>query len=113
MGKLLYGEAGIELAFDDRELAHLQLVIGSKLRRRESFFFSWKSDPSYGEGRNSVWLDASIPLYFKYFGSKPPTINREWIDLLTQSANSAQGMQLMSEPQPAQSTAEPARVRVG
>jgi hypothetical protein len=100
MGKILYGEAGTEIVFDDRDMAHLQLVIGAKLRRKESFFFTWKEDPSTGEGRNSIWIDSAIPLYFKYFGSKPPTINREWLELLTLSANSAQGMQFISEPPP-------------
>jgi hypothetical protein len=98
MGKILYGEAGIEIVFDDRDMAHLQLVFGAKLRRRESFFFTWKEDSSTGEGRSSIWIDAGIPLYFKYYGSKAPTINREWLELLTLSANSAQGMQFISEP---------------
>src|ERR1700710_2587857 len=100
MGKILYGEAGTEIVFDDRDMAHLQLVIGAKLRRRESFFFSWKEDASVGEGRSSIWIDAAIPLYFKYYASKPPTINREWLELLTLSANSAQGMQFVTEPAP-------------
>jgi hypothetical protein len=100
MGKILYGEAGTEIVFDDRDMAHLQLVFGAKLRRRESFFFTWKEDPSTGEGRSSIWVDAAIPLYFKYYGSKAPTINREWLEQLTMSANSAQGMQFISEPVP-------------
>ncbi len=79
-------------------MAHLQLVIGAKLRRKESFFFTWKEDPATGEGRNSIWIDAAIPLYFKYFGSKQPTINRVWLELLTLSANSEQRMQFISEP---------------
>jgi hypothetical protein len=99
MGKILYGDAGTEIVFDDRDMAHLQLVIGAKLRRRESFFFTWREDASVGDGRSSIWIDAAIPLYFKYYGSKPPTINREWLELLTLSANSAQGMQFMTEPQ--------------
>ena len=98
MGKILYGEAGTEIVFDDRDMAHLQLVIGAKLRRKESFFFSWKEDPLMGEGRSSIWLDSAIPLCFKYSGSKAPTINREWLELLTLSANSAQGMQFIGEP---------------
>jgi hypothetical protein len=97
VGKILYGDSGVEIVFDDRDMAHLQLVIGAKLRRRESFFFSWKDDPSVGDGRSSIWIDAAIPLYFNY-GSKQPTINREWLELLTLSANSAQGMQFMDEP---------------
>jgi hypothetical protein len=98
VGKILYGDSGVEIVFDDRDMAHLQLVIGAKLRRRESFFFSWKDDPSVGDGRSSIWIDAAIPLYFKYDGSKQPTINREGLELLTLSANSAQGMQFMDEP---------------
>jgi len=98
MGKILYGDSGIEVVFDDRAMAHLQLVIGAKLRRGESFFFSWKDDPSVGDGRSSVWLSSAIPLYFRYSGSKPVAINREWLELLTQSANSAAGLQFTAEP---------------
>lgn len=100
MGKILYGDAGTSIDFDDRDMAHIQIVVGAKLRRRESFFFSWTDDPATGGGRSSIWMDASIPLYFKYFGSKTPSINREWLELLTLSANSAQGMHFMKEPEP-------------
>lgn len=98
MGKLLYGGAGLEIEFDDRALTHLQIVIGSKLRRRESFFFSWKDSSSIGDGRSSIWLDASIPLYFKFYGGKTPAVNREWIDVLTASANSGSGLVYTDEP---------------
>ena len=98
MGKLLYGDSDIEIEFDDRALTHLQIVIGSKLRRGESFFFSWKDDPAIGDGRSSIWLDKSIPLYFKFFGGKMPTLNREWLEILTMSANSTVGLQFTSEP---------------
>ena len=98
MGKILYGESGIEVVFDDRAMAHLQLVIGAKLRRRESFFFSWKDDPAVGNGRSSVWLENSIPLFFKFSSSERHQINREWLEQLTVSANQPQGMFLSSEP---------------
>ncbi|PPG99373.1 hypothetical protein C5C33_17935, partial [Rathayibacter sp. AY1H3] len=70
MGKLLYGASGVEIEFDDRTLTHVQIVIANKLRRRESFFFSWRDDPAVGDGRSSIWLDPSVPLYFKYFGGR-------------------------------------------
>jgi hypothetical protein len=88
---------GKQLEFDDRALVHLQVVIGLKLRRRESFFFSWNDTPS---GRSSVWLQAGIPLYFKYHISKSPSLNRAWIESLMISANSSQGLQLVDEPDP-------------
>jgi hypothetical protein len=100
VGALIYGDARIEVQFEDRVLAHLQLVIGAKLRRKESFFFTWKDDPSVGDGRSTVWIDPAIPLYFKYSGSRPPMVNREWIDQLTASANSPQGLHLTDEPEP-------------
>jgi len=98
VGALLYGGSDIEVKFEDRVLAHLQVVIGAKLRRREGFFFTWRDDISVGDGRSAVWIDPAIPLYFRYSGSKSPAINREWIELLTLSANSTQGLHLMDEP---------------
>lgn len=98
MGSLIYAESGIEIHFEDRVLTHLQLVIGAKLRRRESFFFSWKDDPKVGDGRSAVWIDPAIPLYFKYSGSKAPLVNRDWLEVLTGSANSPQGLHLLAEP---------------
>ena len=98
MGTMIYGSSGIEVVFEDRALAHLQLVIGVKLRRNESFFFSWKDDISVGDGRSAIWLDNSIPLYFRYRKSVPVQINREWLDVLTASANSAGGLQFTPEP---------------
>lgn len=98
MGKLLYSDSDIEIEFDDRALSHLQIVIGAKLRRKESFFFSWRDDPSSGNGRASIWLDGAIPLYFKFFGGKMPTINREWIALLSESAYSGTGLVFIPEP---------------
>jgi hypothetical protein len=98
VGKLLYGSAEIEIDFDDRALTHVQLVIASKLRRGESFFFSWKDDVTVGSGRSSIWMDRAIPLYFKYSGGTHPAINREWLDILTASANSGQGLVFVPEP---------------
>ncbi|MCU1403778.1 MAG: ATP-dependent ligase, partial [Glaciihabitans sp.] len=79
-------------------LAHLQVVIGAKLRRSESFFFTWKKD-AVGDGqRGSIWLEKSIPLYFEFDGTPVTSINRQWLEKLTISANSAQGMTLLEEP---------------
>ena len=53
MGKLTY-DSTLTVDFDDRVLAHLQLVIGAKLRRAESFYFSWRDDPAVGDGRSAL-----------------------------------------------------------
>jgi len=96
MGKLIYA-ASTEIVFDDRVLAHLQLVIGLKLRRGESFFFSWRDEQGIGDGRSTIWLHPAIPLVFRYNGGRMPKINREWLDALTNSSNSSQGLQLVDE----------------
>ncbi|PRY68801.1 hypothetical protein B0I08_1035 [Glaciihabitans tibetensis] len=98
MGRLLYGDSGLIVEFDDRTLMHVHLVIGAKLRRREAFFFTWKDDPAAGSGRSSIWLDSSIPLYFKFASNVRHPVNREWLEALTASANQPQGMHLLPEP---------------
>lgn len=99
MGTLLYGSPGIDVTFDDRALAHLQIVITAKLRRREGFVFSWTSPSESGSGRSAIWLDPSSTLMFKYFGNRAPAINREWINVLALSSNSPAGLVFTPEPQ--------------
>lgn len=95
MGTLTYDSIVIE--FDDRLLAHLQIVIVNKLRRRESFAMSWRDAPEVGDGRSAIWLDPSIPLYFKFDGSRIPAINREWVEQLAESAGSSHGLLVVGE----------------
>jgi hypothetical protein len=108
MGSLTYAAGSQEaIQFDDRTLAHLQIVIGSKLRLRQSFFFSWLDPASLGSGRGSIWLDATIPLAFGYAKSERHKINRDWLELLMASANSSTGLQLIAEPQEPHAVREP------
>lgn len=96
MGMLIYG-SGDEYEIEDRALAHLKAVIGSKLRRQESFFLSWTNDAEHGAGRRSLWLSPSIPLQFRFFGSRAPELNRAWIEVLSDSAHTPRGLQLIPE----------------
>ena len=98
MGSLTYGNSNIEVAFDDRALMHLQIVITSKLRRGESFVFTWTNAAQQGSGRSAIWIDPSSTLYYRYSGSRIPSINREWIDLLMVSANGPSGLFFTPEP---------------
>ncbi|MFF2488426.1 ATP-dependent DNA ligase [Microbacterium sp. NPDC058062] len=99
MGKLTY-ESSIRVDFEDRLLAHLQLVITTKLRRGEPFHFSWKDDASIGDGRTTVWINAASSLVFKYYGSRRPSLNPAWIDALAYTANSPSGLYVVPEPSP-------------
>lgn len=97
MGTLTYDVVS-KVDFEDRALAHLQIVIATKLRRGESFNFSWAKDASDGSGRVTIWMHPAIPLVYEFHGSKPPTINRRWIELLMQEANTTLGLRLVPEP---------------
>ena len=82
---------------DDRVLAHVQLVIGMKLRRGENFFLLWRNSAASGGGRNAVWIDNGIPIDCEYEGSRMPSINREWIETLAASAATNYGLQITEE----------------
>ncbi len=97
MGKFIY-DGAYKVDFDDRVLAHLQVVIGNKLRRGESFHFSWKDDPSIGDGRTTVWVHPRASIVYKYYGGRRPTLNLTWIDALSDVANTPGGLYLLPEP---------------
>ena len=97
VGKLTYGHE-LAVDFDDRFLAHLQIVIGAKLARSEAFYLSWRDDPKVGDGRTAVWLHPQMTLVYKFYGSKIPVINGRWITLLTRVANSSGGLHEVEEP---------------
>jgi hypothetical protein len=98
MGTLNYGRANNSAQFDDRTLAHLQLVVAAKLRRGEGFFFTWQHSPVAGSGHSSIWIHSAIPLVFRYGAVALPPINREWLEKLTLSANGASGLHIVAEP---------------
>jgi len=97
MGKLTY-DSTLVVDFDDRVLAHLQIVIAAKLRRGESFTFSWRDDSAIGDGRTTIWLHPALPLVFKFLGGRQPEINRTWLSDLSNAANSATGLTITPEP---------------
>lgn len=95
MGFLHYG--GRNFPMPDRQLAHVQVVIGMKLRRSENFFLAWINEPAAGSGRNVVWIDNGIPIFCEYEGNRIPSINREWIETLAASAATNYGLQITPE----------------
>ncbi|WP_382303845.1 ATP-dependent DNA ligase [Herbiconiux sp. UC225_62] len=82
---------------DDRLLAHLRIVLVSKMRNHEAFTVSWSMEVSQGGGRETLWVHPSIPLRFRFFGSRPPAINRAWIDLMLTAASRGD-LRIMPEP---------------
>lgn len=98
MGTLLYGSPPSEIPMDDRLLAHLKVVIVNKLRRSEPFLLSWEVSASDGSGRRSVWMHESIPLQFRFSGSRAPALNHTWIEQMMLASMSNEGLRIMPEP---------------
>jgi len=94
MGHLLYGSTPTVIDLDDRTLAHVELVTLAKLRRNESFALTL--DGATG-GRSTIWLNSSSTIEFRFDTAKNE-INREWLDLLIDTANSTGGMRVLPEP---------------
>jgi hypothetical protein len=99
VGTLTY-DSKLVATFDDRVLAHLQVVIWAKLRRGEQFSFTWVDAERSRQGRTSIWISPAISLSFDYYGSKVPTLNGLWVDALSKTANSPGGLQVVPEPTP-------------
>ncbi|MCU1437069.1 MAG: ATP-dependent ligase [Naasia sp.] len=98
MGRLVYdGNSTIEV--EDRALAHLQVVIGNKLRRAETFLFTW-THPEGGEvARTVVWMHPDMALQFQYTERAAPALNRTWLEELSIAANSSAGLKPTPEPE--------------
>ncbi|MBN9632114.1 MAG: hypothetical protein J0I18_16120 [Actinobacteria bacterium] len=97
MGTLIYDGAD-GFTFDDRVLAHLQAVIATKLRRREGFLLLWTDRTTVAEPTlRSIWLDPSISVQFVFAHPVLPELNREWLTILTEKANSNAGLMLEDE----------------
>lgn len=98
MGKFAYGLPPEVIEIDDRLLAHLRLVMSSKLRRDESFMFTWEYPVSSGSGHTTMWIHPSVPLQFLFAGNREPQINRTWLSQLMMSSNSIGGLRVVPEP---------------
>lgn len=98
LGKITIGEDSAR--FDDRVLSHLEAVIVSKLRRSESFLFTWTIDVSLGSGRIAKWIHPALDLDFRFDTRKPARMNVAWVEELMRAANSPLGLSALPEPVP-------------
>jgi hypothetical protein len=97
VGTIFYGGSATPIHIEDRALAHLKVVIATKLRRSESFTLSWQHPADQPSGRSTIWLHPSIPLRFVFEEPESPVLNRAWIEDLAHSANTSGGITLVAE----------------
>jgi hypothetical protein len=98
MGYLTYGASGTRIPFNDRALAHLQIVMTTKLGRGESFAFSWVEPTDTELERRTVWLHPGVSLRFRFAGNRLPRINETWLAQLSELADSDGTLHYIPEP---------------
>lgn len=94
---MYYGDDNTALSFEDRALAHLKVVIATKLRRGESFTITWTHRPDETPGRSTIWISPSIPLRFVFDDPEPVALSPRYLEQLATSANSSGGIMLVEE----------------
>lgn len=92
MGHLFYGNDGDPIVIPDRLLAHVKVVIATKLRRSESFTLSWRHADDAAPGRTTIWLQPAIPLRFVFDVAEAEVLDQALLQVLAKGANSSNGL---------------------
>ncbi|WEK60784.1 MAG: hypothetical protein P0Y60_16010 [Candidatus Microbacterium colombiense] len=86
MGTLEYNSSHPAIDVDDELLAHLKVVISTKLRRQESFMMTWPAGKSR-DRRVSAWMHPSIPLILEFDQEPPPRVDAARIERMMRRLN--------------------------
>lgn len=87
MGRLRYDGTSDPILIEDRILAHLKIVIATKLRRQESFMMTWRPATDGVDKRATVWIHPAIPLQFGFDSASPPSVDPQLIAEMMKSLN--------------------------
>jgi len=98
MGTIYYGGSDTPISIEDRTLAHLKVLIASRLRRGEGFTLSWRHPDEQEGGRTAIWLHPAVPLRFVFDEPELPPLDREWLEQLANSVSLSGGIELVPEP---------------
>lgn len=94
MGKLFYGATDRPIEIDDRTLAHLAVVVSTKLRRSESFTLTYAHAPEDGSGRSTIWLQPAIPLRFAFDSAESFKLDPQMLQDMATDAATTRGLHL-------------------
>jgi hypothetical protein len=87
MGRLRYDGTSEPIIIEDETLAHLKVIIGTKLRRQESFMMTWHPTEGGDPGRVTVWIHPAIPLQFLFSTAEPQHIEKSRIEDMMHALN--------------------------
>lgn len=89
MGRLRYDGTSDPIIIEDVTLAHLKIIIATKLRRQESFMMTWVPRDGGVNRRATVWVHPAIPLQFGFDEEVPPAVDPQRISELMQHLNAS------------------------
>lgn len=89
MGRLKYDGIAAPITIDDATLAHLKIIIGTKLRRNESFLMTWLRNDSSEDARTTIWVHPAIPLQFGFDAAVLAPIEPERISAIMTALNAS------------------------
>lgn len=92
MGQLFYGSTTEPIEMPDRVLAHVKVVVATKLRRGESFTLSWRHPADVATGRSTIWIQPAIPLRFVFATEEPELLDPARLKQLANEASSSGGL---------------------
>lgn len=75
MGRLKYDHTAGPIFIEDVTLAHLKIVIATKLRRQESFMMTWRPVDDGPDRRMTIWVHPAIPIQFGFDEAAFPQID--------------------------------------
>ena len=110
MAQLYYGNSADPIEMPDRLLAHVKVVLATKLRRSESFTLSWQHPDDAVGARSTIWIQPSIPLRFVFSSPEPEALDPAFLKELANAANSSGGLTIDTSI-PVASAAAPDRPR--
>lgn len=87
MGRLRYDGTSDPILIEDTTLAHLKIVIATKLRRQESFMMTWRPVNGGPDQRATVWIHPAIPLQFGFDDAEPPPVDPQLIADMMKALN--------------------------
>jgi len=91
MATLFYGSDTNPIALPDRLMGYIKVITSTKLRRGESFTFTWTGTDEEA-GRSTIWLQPSIPLRFVFDSAEPEQLVGDYLRSLADQANAASGL---------------------
>jgi len=87
MGRLKYDNTSGPISIDDATLAHVKIVIATKLRRQESFMMTWHPREGGDTGRLTVWIHPAIPLQFLFTSADSLPVEKHRIEEMMRGLN--------------------------